>query len=262
MGRTGLDPTLGSTREPEALAKLEHVQSSFQPEESQPDHFKDFLKFEASAAAGGLSSASTMRPTGTAFIREEIQSDTCPVSSSFLPYTSSALASRDAEQLPESHIPQQLWKTTDPTEKQPLSGDFSDSGIGLEPKSELRPTNVQAWTSEMYIPGYGRDGNIDPGLLPQSNARHEYNNQSAQVAPIYHAGNTSLSVDDLIREEAAIKRNSQSIEEGTPYMAPKPAFTKTGRISKAKKGVRGAHICSCGGVSHHIISHLLVSPTS
>jgi hypothetical protein len=28
-----------------------------------------------------------------------------------------------------------------------------------------------------------------------------------------------------------------------------PKFTKTGRISKAKKGVKGAHVCICGKVS-------------
>jgi hypothetical protein len=34
-----------------------------------------------------------------------------------------------------------------------------------------------------------------------------------------------------------------------------PKFTKTGRVSKAKKGVKGAHVCTCGKVS--VSSNLL-----
>ena len=33
-----------------------------------------------------------------------------------------------------------------------------------------------------------------------------------------------------------------------------PKYTKTGRISKAKKGVKGAHICGCGKVCFPLIS--------
>lgn len=31
-----------------------------------------------------------------------------------------------------------------------------------------------------------------------------------------------------------------------------PKFTRTGRVSKAKKGLRGAHVCTCGKVSSSI----------
>jgi hypothetical protein len=49
---------------------------------------------------------------------------------------------------------------------------FTDSGIGLVRNLEQQPTNVQEWTREMYTPGYGYPGNIDPQLLPQPSLEH------------------------------------------------------------------------------------------
>lgn len=130
--------------------------------------------------------------------------------------------------------------------------------------------------SQAHKPNHlGRDdgsGETDPSHVKQRRPRrtrkhhHQVDSQdqqhaSSSVQRITNKDRTPLEKSHSPFELTSRARKSKTVEmppsgHALPSNALGPKLTKTGRVSKAKKGVKGAHNCPCGKVS------LFLSPSS
>ena len=80
----------------------------------------------------------------------------------------------------------------------------------------------------------------DTSHLPQQQHHHQTTDPS---------GNASASSSSRTPSSRSRTSRMQRSQNPSELAAPRSiAYTRTGRISKAKKGVKGAHACACGKV--------------
>jgi hypothetical protein len=119
---------------------------------------------------------------------------------------------------------------------------------------------------------------ISPGESSQPQATLQLRRNRTRKVPLHPDTQKSSSRRDTVphnqvgpsmKSDASGPHRSVSIVSLQPNMPSSttsvnsailsPRFTKTGRISKAQKGLRGAHACGCGKVSLVFIYCILAS---
>lgn len=85
-------------------------------------------------------------------------------------------------------------------------------------------------------------------VTPQTTRRHSRTTGAASQQNVLDPSqNASASSSRSTKRTGKMQRSSSQLDQA---MSRGVNYTRTGRISKAKKGVKDAHVCTCGKVSN------------
>jgi len=105
------------------------------------------------------------------------------------------------------------------------------------------PGNTQPHETNLRQRRVRKPLSLDNDITPSSDRKTI---SQSRLSPLIQT-DSSERLGSELRDRPSTKMPSSDTSSLSGLASPR--FTKTGRVSKAKKGLRGAHICTCGKVS-------------